>query len=175
MAVRWKKAILPRSLRPFLVAPILERVWQVSSGQGVNVMRMQGQTMTMPLPPAGGRTAVVVYQDGKPRIKLPPAGVVEVMLLARDHPHPLVNVGGVELSLDPEVMPANLTCAAEDLMRVWFTADFPYPEGGSGSMTGTIGLYIVNEDLMTGTMEMRGSAKGAEMTARRLVTFRRAQ
>lgn len=156
-----------------IVAPVLEGAWQVTNGPGVNVMQMGGQTMTMPLPPAGTRGAVILYRDGKPWVTVPPAGETELMLLAKDHPHPTVQVSGVELALDPDALGGGTGCAADDLMRVWFTATFPPMDGESGPMTGTMGLYVINENLMTGTMEIEGSADGATMTARRLVTFRR--
>lgn len=153
-----------------IVAPILEGAWTVTMGPGVNVMEMAGQKMAIPLAPAGSRTGVILYHDAQAWVTLPPGDETVLMPVGEDNPHVEVEVDGVRLAMVPE--DAELAdCAIEDLQRVWFDGKLTAP--GEPDLDMQTGLYVINENLMSGTMTVSGGQDGGNMTTRRLVTFRR--
>lgn len=155
-----------------IVAPILEGSWKVTNGPGVNVMEMAGQKMIIPLAPAGSRAVAILYHDGQAWVSLPPGGEAVLMPVAADNPHVEVQVGGVGLAMVPEAA-EKADCAAEDLQRVWFSGKLSVP--GEPDLDMQTGLYVINENLMSGTMTISSTKDGGTMIARRLVTFSRVE
>lgn len=156
-----------------LVVPALVGTWIVQNGAGQMVGKHDGQMMTMALPPAEPAPLEFLVQDGVLNADLKDFGIAPVTMLDPAHPHPEVKVDGVGLTMDIAALGEAPDCAAQDMMRILFSGTLENADIG-GTLNAFFGLYVINENQLSGVLDMSGTMDGGgEMTVRRLITATR--
>ena len=156
-----------------LIAPALVGTWIVENGPGIMVGKFDGQSMTMPLPPQEPEPLEFVMHENVLFADMQELGLSEVTLLDSAHPHVSVPIDGLQTELDVNALGDAPLCALEDLTRILFSASAQNADIG-GALTFFFGLYVIDENRLSGMLEARGdSDEGGEILIRRLITAHR--
>lgn len=160
------------------LAPALHGDFKAINGRGTMVLTRGDLSLTEPLPAKGGETVQMRYEDGMLSAGLERTGRAEVRTV-RGKPS---NYGvafefnaqgkaGPREVMDPKAMGGMPPCGPTEMARIQFGGTLTDSEGASRTYHFT--LHVVNEDLMSGVMQMDGNQEGNTVEMRRLVTLKR--
>ncbi|WP_204114004.1 hypothetical protein [Shimia biformata] len=162
-----------------VVAPALQGEFTAKNGKGVMVLSTGAKSLTEPVPAKGSQAITMVMQDGKLYAKVGNAQAVEVRIV-RGNPtdygvkfefHPGQDENAPSVVMDADAMGTAPACGPSEIMRIQFGGKLTDSDGGARDYSFI--LHMVNEDLLSGVMNMDGTQGENSAQVRRLITLKR--